>query len=175
MSEAIKSFLVELGFSGDAAGAKRVVDLAQKTEDAITQATAEGGDKRVDTERQASRERIGIVASLGKIFVAQEQDRAERTAKIRKDEAAKDEKLQAERERKQKEYQDRALKEMQTRATKATAFVLKFDLYLKAFKALKDNTLGIIDAADKAARSMERLNYAAQRAGTAPGKLTAYE
>ena len=163
----IKSFMVELGFKGDAAGAKKVVDLATSTEAAITKATQEGGDKRVEAEGSASKERIGIIAALGKIFVSMEEDRTKREEKVKKDAATRDEKLQQDREKKAKERRATALKDLQVNATRMATFALK------AVGAIEATALGIVYATDRAAKGFEKLNYASQRAGTTPGKITA--
>lgn len=163
----IKSFMVSLGFTGDTAGAKKVVDLANTTEAAITKAAEGGASDRVEAENNASNERIGIIKALGKIFVAQEEDRTKREEKIKKDAAARDEKLQEERERKAKERRAKALKEIQAQATRMASFALK------AVGAIEATALGIVVATEKAARSMERLGYASQRAGSTASKTTA--
>ena len=163
----IKSFMVELGFVGDAAGAKKVVDLANKTEDAITKAAEEGAEKRVSSETQINTKRIGLAGGLGKILVELEQQRVERTAKIRKDEAAQDERLTAERERKARERRAAALKEIQVQATRMASFALK------AVGAIEATALGIVYATDRAAKGFERLNYVSQRAGSTASKTTA--
>lgn len=161
--------MVELGFVGDAAGAKKVVDLATKTEDAITKATEGGATDRVLAEKQASAERIGIIGALAKIFVSMEEDRTKREAKIRLDAANRDEKLQQERENKARERRAAALKEIQIQATRMASFALK------AVGAIEATALGIVYATDRAAKGFERLNYASQRAGTTAGRMNAYE
>lgn len=163
----IKSFMVQLGFTGDAAGAKKVVDLANTTEAAITKAGEDGAADRVAAESNASNERVGIIKALAKIAVGLEQDRADRAAKIRKDEADKDEKLQQEREKKAKERREKALKEIQAQATRMATFALK------AVGAIEATALGIVYATERAAKSFERLNYLSQRAGSSASKTTA--
>ena len=160
--------MVSLGFTGDQAGAKKVVDLANATEAAITKAAEGGANDRVEAEQVASRERVGIIAALGKIFVSMEEDRTKREEKIKKDAATRDEKLQQEREKKAKERRAAALKEIQANATRMAAFALK------AVGAVEATALGIVYATDRAAKSMERLNYVSQRTGAAPGKITAF-
>lgn len=163
----IKSFMVSLGFTGDAAGAKKVVDLANSTEAAITKAAEGGASDRVEAENNASNERIGIIKALGKIFVAQEEDRTKREEKIKKDAAARDEKLEQERERKAKERRAAAVKDLQAHATRMATFALK------AVGAVEAAALGIVYATERAAKGFERLNYVSQRAGSTPGKTTA--
>lgn len=166
-SDAIKSFLVELGYKGDPAGAKKMAEEAAKVEAAVTKSAAEGAAKREAIESGAATKRIGLAAGLGKIISELEQHRAEREAKIRADEAARDEKLQTERERKAKERRDRAVRDLRQHATAMATFALKL------VGGVEATALGIVVAVDRASRSMERLGYMSQRAGSTPGKMTA--
>lgn len=168
MSDTIRDFLVGFGFKGDEASAKKVVDLNASVEAAVTKAGAAESAKRAGAEVQAGAKRVSLVQAIGKLLGQTEQERADKGTKIRKDEAGKDEKIQAEKAKKAKDRRAAALREIQANATKMAAFALG------AVAAVEATALGIVYATDKAAKSFEKLNYAAQRAGSTPGKMTAF-
>lgn len=167
-NDPIASFLVQLGLKTDDASVKRAVNTVNKAEADVTKAAEDGAKKRTEVEQTAATKRVSLVEMLGRIATTLEQDRADRVAKIRKDEAAQDEKLQAEREKKARERRAAAVKEIQVSAARMAAFAIKTIAGVEAV------ALGVVTATERAARAMERMNYSAQRSGTTPEHMAAY-
>ena len=164
----IRSFLVDIGFAVDTSAAKKVEETVAKTEATITKTTAAESAKRGEVEQKASSGRLTLAQAFGKLLALEEQKLSDARDKTRKAEAEKDDKRQQETEKKTRERRDASLKAMQAGALKLAS------LAVKAVVAVEASALAVVYATDRAAKSMERLNYQSKMAGASPRSMTAF-
>lgn len=168
MADILQEFLVAIGFEANPSDAKKVQDAVAKTEAAITAAVEAGTKARVETEKDATDRRSELVKQFTRTATAQEERLASDKERIQKKDNERHEALESQKQKKAKENRDKSLKDVQ-------AWVLRFGAVAAGIvTAVEGTALGIVAAVDKAAKSYDSLNYAAQRIGASPGNINAF-
>ena len=168
MADTLRDFFLSIGFKVDEDSRKRVEQAVVKNEGRLTAATIVELERRRAAEAKMMTDRVNAVVSVGAELEAEEKAHADRLLKIQQEQVDKERKVETEAQKKTRERRETAFKAAET-------FVLKFAaLAAKAAVAVEAAAVGVVYATEKAASSLDRMNYAAQRIGSAPKAIGAF-
>ena len=168
MSDQLKEFLVSFGFSVDGQSQARAEAGIRAAEDRITAKNVSEAAKRIEADKRTNVARIAAAAAAGAQLTEVEknllvaQDRLQKSAEAEREKRARDA------DKRDQERRDASVKKLREAALSFTSFTLKL------FAGIETLTgAGALYATDKAAKALERINFAAQASGSTPKSINA--